>query len=145
MATAARSCTVALLIEANVEHTAVALGDLELSAGDLSRLVADVEVQVDAYPSSGSSPFRHYYVVVLEELGLAHCDLGLDAALIGLTEEVGEKVRAVLADPSDERRRVLPLLLRLHLADLDGSLGRLLEHSTRLVRDGTILDRHCPG
>lgn len=112
---------------------------------DLARLAGHAEVRVDAYPWSGTSPFDHHYVVVLEDLRLGHCDLGLDAAIVGLAEQVAKRVRAVLQERSDDRERLLPLLARLHLADLDGSLGRLLVRSTRLITDGTVLDRHEPG
>ncbi len=112
---------------------------------DLACLAGHAEVRVDAYPGSGTSPFDHYYVVVLEDLRLEHRDLGLDAAIIGLAEHVARRVRALLQERSHERERLLPLLARLHLADLDGSLGRLLVRSTRLITDGTVLDRHEPG
>jgi len=57
-----------------------------------------------------------------------------------LLERSGQPVQALLMverEPRDGAWR--------DPCDLDGSLVRLLEHSTRLVRDGTILDRHCPG
>lgn len=90
-------------------------------------------MRVDAYPSSGSSPFHHYWVTVMEPLRLEHCDLGLDATLIGLAGMVRGHVRGLLQEASDERHR-LPLLVRLYLADLDRSLGSLLLCKTLLIR-----------
>lgn len=120
-------------------------GGFTLALEDVARLVADVSVCVYAYPRSDGHPCHDDWTLAIEPLGLWHSDVGLDAALIGLTERAAQRVRGLLAD-ADERHRQLPLLLRLYLAERDGSLGRLLERSTHLVRwEGSVTDRHSPG
>jgi hypothetical protein len=44
-----------------------------------------------------------------------------------------ESESALLAEGSEERARLLPLLVRLHLADCDGSLATLLERSAHVI------------
>lgn len=104
-----------------------------LSAADLAQLFSDVRVRIEAYPASGTSVFHDYWVAVFEDLRVEQCDVGLDAAIIGLASQVSNRVEILLSGPSEERRDHLPLLLRLWAADQDGSLGSLLQRSTVLV------------
>lgn len=115
------------------ELTASSLGELALGRDDLMRLVEGVELRVEAYPASGNSFVDDYWVAVFEELGVQHVDLGLDAASIGLAIEVSARVEELLSEPDEQRRRLLPILLRLWLAEHEGSLGSLLHRSTVLV------------
>lgn len=107
--------------------------ELRLDLDDVRRLVDAVDVRVEAYPASGPSPFHDYWVAVLNPLRLEYSDYGLDATLVGLASRVGKRVRDLLDERTEERRRLLPLLVRLLLAEEDGSLGSLLERSTVLV------------
>lgn len=106
---------------------------LALDVADLSRLVVDVGVAVEAHPTSDASPFWDTWLLIVEPLRIHHADLGLDAALIGLAARVGTRVRTLLGDRSEERTRLLPLLVRLHVADRDGSLATLLGRSARVI------------
>ncbi len=87
----------------------------------------------EAHPKSGPSPARDTWLLIVEPMRIHHADLGLDAAFIGLAKRVGKRVRALLAEGSEERARLLPLLVRLHLADCDGSLATLLERSAHVI------------
>jgi hypothetical protein len=93
----------------------------------LESLVADAPVQVALRPGTGHRLDADWWEAGIDALGIAHCDFGLDAALIGLVGRVRAALRDGLldtADPGDAR-----LVLRLHLASLDGTLGKLLERS----------------
>lgn len=115
--------------------------ELSLSDEDIARLVASTDVRVEAYSLSGDSAFHDHWVAVIEHLDLMHRDLGLDAALIGLAHKVRERVRDLLTGMSAERESLLPLLVKLRLADRNGSLGAMLQRSTILIRPGP----HEPG
>ena len=84
-------------------------------------------------PSRAPARPRDTWLLIVEPMRIHHADLGLDAAFIGLAKRVGKRVRALLAEGSEERARLLPLLVRLHLADCDGSLATLLERSAHVI------------
>lgn len=125
---------VALVVQGELDQSAELDGAM-LSTGDLSRLVAHVEVTVEAHPRSGTSQCHDTWLLIVDPLRIHHADLGLDAAFIGLAGRVRERVCALLREGGEERTRLLPLLIRLDLADRDGSLAKLLERWT-LVVDG---------
>jgi hypothetical protein len=105
---------------------------LTLTYDDMARLVEHVEVRVEAHRVHHASEltFTQDWIVLVEELRLHHADVGLDAAIIGLAQRAGERVRRLLDEPGEERQR-LSLLVRLHLAERVGSLDSLLQRSTR--------------
>lgn len=111
-------------------------GELKLSEQDLARLVAPARARVEVHPPPADNPVHDRWILMFEDLSIMHSDLGLDAALIGFTYRVRERVHELLRGTSDERDRLLPLLVKLHLADRDGSLGAMLQRSTILVRPG---------
>ena len=122
------------MVEAPPDSAVDACAALSLSDADLARLVTSTDVRVEAYASSEDHIVHDQWVVLIDSLKLTHRDVGLNAALIGLTHRVGARVRQLLSGTSDERERLLPLLVKLDLAARDGSLGALLQRSTILVR-----------
>lgn len=121
------------MVDTPCPSAVVAPDELPLSSADLARLVSDVEFLVEAHPESDGSFFWDNWLLILKPLGLHHADLGIDAALIGLAYQVGKHVSALLRHGGEERTRLLPLLMRLRLAKLDGSLPVLLQRSTFVV------------
>ncbi len=111
---------------------------------ELSRVVLDreafrvltrpVDVRVELYPISGLDLCDDRWLARMDALELAHVDLGVDAALIGLTEQVAAHVSDMsLEEISSEPRGPLLLLLRIAHDSLD--LGSLLHGSRRLFWD----------
>lgn len=118
------------MLEASVDQS---LDGLALTREDLSRLVTDAKVTVEAHPKSDASPCHDTWLLIVEPLQVHHADFGLDAAFIGLAGRVRKRVRALLEEESEERTRLLPLLVRLRLADRDGSLATMLERSALVI------------
>ncbi len=100
---------------------------------DLENLVGHIPVVVDLIPGSGTNPSHDYWTAQIYELSLACTDLGADAALLGLASEVAVEVPDLLADRLTEGGPLVGLLLRLYLAQRNGSLRRLIVDAARLT------------
>lgn len=98
-----------------------------LTEGDLERLVRDIEVRVTVRPLSGMAPASDYWAACLEDLSVEQVDLGLDAALVGLTLKVSARVQNLLAELGSERDELLPLLTKLWAWERRGELGAMLQ------------------
>ena len=101
--------------------------DLAALAGEL-----DIHVEVRAF-GSHKSPTIGRWEASLLELNVDHSDIGLDAALVGLTNQVSARVTQLLAQDCLERESKLKLLLGLWLEDQTGRLGTILESSAVLI------------
>lgn len=106
-------------------------------------LLASSVPEVELHPASGQSLTADYWVALLPELDLAHVDLGVDAAMIGLTNRLWTVVAESLASARYDHE-TLPLLLRLWLAHEKGVLGRLVEDSARTWRCVKRVGRSFP-
>lgn len=106
-------------------------GDLVLS--QLEKLVEDVRVPVDVFPWSGTNLTNDWWGAQIYELHISGADLGLDAALMSLASQVAGAVPELLADRLVNGGPQIGLLLRLWLAERDGSLGRLIMQSARFA------------
>lgn len=104
---------------------------LALPLAQVELLLASSVPEVELHPASGQSLTADYWVALLPEFDLAHVDLGVDAAMIGLTNRLWTVVAESLASARYDHE-TLPLLLRLWLAHEKGVLGRLVEDSARL-------------
>ncbi len=92
---------------------------------DLARLTeaVAVEVRIRDHPPDDD------WTCDLPALGAWSRDFGLDAALCGLTVSVRRRLRKLLHSHPRERRELLPLVLRLWVADQQGRLSKLLRDS----------------
>lgn len=101
---------------------------------DLAALAGDVDFHVKVWLSGGhKSPTNGIWGASLLELDVNHSDLGLDATLVGLTDQVSARVTQLLGQDDERRESHLPLLLRLWLEDQAGRLGAFLESAAVLV------------
>jgi hypothetical protein len=73
------------------------------------------------------APASDYWVASLDDLPVEQVDLGLDAALVGLTLKVRARVRDLLEEPGSDREELLPLLTKLWAWDRRGELGAMLQ------------------
>lgn len=105
--------------------------DVPLPREFLDRLVSGVSVRVAVDLSAGDNEPLDWCTSRIDELDLACTDDGVDAALIGLVGRIRFALdHGLLEDCAEEHA---PLVLRLHLASLDGTLGDLLARSAVLT------------
>jgi len=107
---------------------------VEMLASDFAVLLDEVEVEVFVSATGPSKPLAFdRWRATLPAIGVACEDIGVDAALVGLAGKVSGRVSGLLAADTPERRKMLPLLLKLWCAEGQSKLGRLVEGASVLV------------
>ena len=106
---------------------------LTLSRGTIDRILARTAVQTALTPGTGLNIASDWWDARIDELGISHCDYGIDAAVSGLAMKVSNALDDEAFDDCEPQHAAL--VLKLHLASLDGTLWRLLQDSTVFAGD----------
>jgi hypothetical protein len=99
----------------------------------LRRVADGVSLSVALTPGTGLNLSSDWWDAQIDELGISHCDYGLDAALSGLAMKLSNALDDEAFDDCEPQHAAL--VLKLHLARLDGTLWRLLQESTVFAGD----------
>ena len=99
----------------------------------LEGIVAGIEPKVLVTPGTGLNLNSDWWDARIDELGIAHCDYGIDAAVEGLAMKLSNALDDEVFDDCEPQHAAL--VLKLHLARLDGTLARLLQGSTVFAGD----------
>jgi hypothetical protein len=110
--------------------------ELHLDLDDLARLTADVTVEVEVWPLSGSGVGPDAWLAYAPQLEVRRSDIGPDAAIIGLAQRISDALAELLVGTGEQRLRLLPLLVKLWAADRRGDLADLLHRSVILPEGG---------
>ncbi len=84
-------------------------------------------------PGTGLNLASDWWDARIDELGISHCDYGIDAAVSGLAMKLSNALDDEVFDDCEPRHAAL--VLKLHLARLDGTLWRLLQESVVFAGD----------
>ena len=106
---------------------------LTLSRGTIDRILARTAVQTALTPGTGLNIASDWWDARIDELGIAHCDYGIDSAVSGLALKLSNALDDEALDDCEPQHAAL--VLKLHLARLDGTLWRLLQDSTVFAGD----------
>ena len=99
----------------------------------LRRHVENVPLAVAVTPGTGLNIHSDWWDARIEDIGISHCDYGLDKAVSGLAMRVRNALEDGALDDCGQRNSALAL--RLHLARLDGDLMEILHDSTVIAGD----------
>jgi hypothetical protein len=104
-----------------------------VSRAILRRVGASVGLSVVVTPGTGLNLNSAWWDARIDELGISHCDYGIDAAISGLAVKLSNALDDEAFDDCEPQHAAL--VLKLYLARLDGTLARLLQDSTVFAGD----------
>ena len=99
----------------------------------IERILERTAVQTALTPGTGLNLNSDWWDARIDELGIAHCDYGIDSAVSGLALKLSNALDDEAFDDCEPQHAAL--VLKLHLARLDGTLWRLLQDSTVFAGD----------
>ena len=100
----------------------------------LERLHTRSSLHVTVKPGTGLNLTSDWWDASIEELGISHCDYGIDTAVSGLAMKISNALDDGVFDDCDPQNAAL--VLKLYLAKLDGSMWKLLNESAVFAGDG---------
>ena len=99
----------------------------------LRSVAASAPVSVSVTPGTGLNIASDWWDARIDDLDISHCDYGIDAAVSGLALKLGNALDDEAFDDCEPQHAAL--VLKLHIARLDGTLWRLLQDSTVFAGD----------
>ena len=99
----------------------------------LRRVAASVGLSVVVTPGTGLNLNSDWWDARIDELDISHCDYGIDSAVSGLALKLSNALDDEAFDDCEPQHAAL--VLKFHLARLDGTLRRLLQDSTVFAGD----------
>ena len=103
------------------------------SRATIERILARTEVQTVLAPGTGLNLNSDWWDARIDELGISHCDYGIDAAVSGLAVKLSNALDDEAFDDCEPQHAAL--VLKLYLAKLDGSMWKLLNESAVFAGD----------
>ena len=103
------------------------------SRDTIERILARTAVQTVLAPGTGLNLNSDWWDARIDELGISHCDYGIEAAVSGLAMKISNALDDEAFDDCEPQHAAL--VLKLHLARLDGTLRRLLQDSMVFAGD----------
>lgn len=99
----------------------------------IDRILARTAIQTALTPGTGLNLNSDWWDARIDELDISHCDYGIDAAVSGLAMKLSNALDDEAFDDCEPQHAAL--VLKLHLARLDGTLARLLQESAVFAGD----------
>ena len=99
----------------------------------LRSVAASAPVSVSVTPGTGLNLNSDWWDARIDELGISHCDYGIDAAVSGLAVKLSNALDDEAFEDCEPQHAAL--VLKLHLARLDGTLSQLLQNSAVFAGD----------
>ena len=99
----------------------------------IDRILERTAVQTALTPGTGMNLNSDWWDARIDELGISHCDYGIDAAVSGLAMKLSNALDDEAFDDCEPQHAAL--VLKLHLARLDGTLSQLLQDSAVFAGD----------